>query len=152
MEQKSTNTVGLKNEALTSHESWSGMFRSWLIEYEDCISLSFLVLCFLKPIFLILRLASLKVPDGRSNWKWEVGTYVQEWKRYYFFPCVSFFSEEHLSPKSFGRLYPCGSLAGIILCFMLKPISGKALDQSGPGAISKAHGLGADNRWQNSIV
>lgn len=67
-----------------------------------------------------------------------MGTYV--------FPCGSFFSEEHLSPKSFGKLYPCGSLARIILCFMVKPISGKALDQSGLGAISEAHGLETDNR------
>lgn len=144
MEQKSTNTVGLKNR--------SGLFQSWLIECKDCISLSFLLLCFLKPVFLILRLASLKLPNGRRNWRWGMGTYVQGWKRYCFFPCVSFFSEEHLSPKSFGKLCPPWLTGQIILCFMLKPISGKTLDQSGPGAISEAHGLGADNRWQNSIV
>lgn len=74
-----------------------------------------------------------------------LGTYIQGWKRYYFFH-VSFFSQEHLSPKFFGKLYPRDSLTRIILCFMLKPISGKALDQSGPGAISKACGLRADNR------
>lgn len=77
-------------------------------------------------------------------------TYVQGRKRYYFFPCVSFFSEEHLSLKSFGKLYHVAHWSES-LCFMLKPISGKALDQSRPSAVSEAPGLGVDNRWQNSM-
>lgn len=74
---------------------------------------------------------------------WTHRHYVQGWKRYYFFLGVYFFSEEYFYPSLLkGRLYPCCSLARIILCF---PIPGKALDHSGPGAISEAHGLGAEN-------
>lgn len=52
-----------------------------------------------------------------------------------------FFIEEHLSPQSFVAHWP----ESYVLCFMLKPVTGKALE-SGPGAISEAHGLGADNK------
>lgn len=43
------------------------MFQSWLIEYKDYISLFFLLLCFLKPIVLILKLAYLKVTKWQKK-------------------------------------------------------------------------------------
>lgn len=70
--------------------------------------------------------------EGRTH-------FVQGWKRHHFFSF--FFIEEHLSPQSFVAHWP----ESYVLCFMLKPVTGKVL-KSGPGAISEAHGLGAENK------
>lgn len=104
-EQKNTTSIGLKNEGLVSHESWSRMFQHWLIQYSDCISL-FLPSALQSISISFLGQLSLNSLNSKRDQRWQMNTFCPGVEKVLFLLMCFFFSARNTFLPSPLANYP----------------------------------------------